>query len=296
MADRKSVALVGFADGWKNVRSLPEDVEIWSLNNAEEVLDLPRIDRLFELHPRRDLVAQGTRWTRLKGELPYPVYTLEDFEDLPPSIRYPIEAILELVFENLYVGDEHAEYMTSSFAYMIAQAEAEDFEEVYVYGFEFGSDTEWRYQRFGAGLLVGWAMGRGSIVRFPEGISLLPKVLYGYMDYQMYSRQNFQQDYTWMTEALADWTGKMNQWHQYVEDRRVMLQKMKDDDPEFDTIMKEFEEGDQKRKDASQQVLMTSGVLQYIHICIDRLDAKDRGLELDNMLFRVDADGVKKPA
>jgi len=183
----KAVALVGFGPSMKLMHDLPPDVEIWSLNAVEEY-DFPRLDRAFELHPLRDLVLETPRWDRLRKPLPYPVYVLEADPRIPSGVAYPIEAVCDEAFENIIVGDENARYMDSTFPYMLALAVHEGYKVVIVCGFEFQSDTEYRYQRPGAALMIGWAAGKGVKVILPEETGLLPRTLYGYEDYQMISR------------------------------------------------------------------------------------------------------------
>lgn len=187
------IALVGFGPSRKLIYKLP-DMPVWSLSDAVNY-DLPRIDRVFEMHPIRDLVLEGERWERLQTNLPYPVYMLEKHEEVPSSVRYPLDMVLEEVFKNIYTGPYTARYLDSSFPYMIALAVLEGYDPVYLVGCELRTDTEYRYQRIGVSLIVGWAAGRGTTVVLPEKTALLPPTLYGYDDFQHVSREELYELY-----------------------------------------------------------------------------------------------------
>ena len=117
----KTVALVGFGDSRVEIEKYVDQIdEIWSLNNAEDY-NLPRLDRLFDLHPLDRLVTYP-RWKNITRELPYPVYLMEEHKDVPQGIRYPIEHVLEEAFKHIYVEEKRAKYLTSTFPYMVALA------------------------------------------------------------------------------------------------------------------------------------------------------------------------------
>lgn len=183
----RPVALVGFGPSRKGIYELP-DMPIWSLSDAPNY-DLPRIDRVFEMHPIKDLVLEGERWTRLQTLLPYPVYMLDEHEEVPSSEKYPLDQVVEECFSNIFLGSNTARYLDSSFPYMIALAVLEGYNPIYLLGIELRSDTEYKYQKVGVALMVGWASGKGVKIVFPKNSALLPDTLYGYDDYQHVSRE-----------------------------------------------------------------------------------------------------------
>ena len=261
----KAVALVGFGPSMKLMHDLPPDVEIWSLNAVEEY-DFPRLDRAFELHPLRDLVLETPRWDRLQKPLPYPVYLLEPDPRIPSGVAYPIEAVCDEVFENVVVGQEHARYMDSTFPYMLALAVHEGYKAVIVCGFEFQSDTEYRYQRPGAALMIGWAAGKGVKVILPEETGLLPRTLYGYEDYQMISRQNLEQFLMDLQTQESDWQGKLNTAHAQVVERSS--------NGNHDGLP----EATEARNEAFKQMYMRAGAIYAIQHLIAICDRKEVAL------------------
>ena len=185
----KSVAIVGFGKSRELAFNLPPDVPIWSLSDAPDY-DFPRLDMVFEMHPERDLVLEGERYQRLKTEVPYPVMMLEKNDDFPSSVEYPLELAKETIFKHIFLGENHAEYFDSSMPYMVALAILSGYRRVFVYGFELRTDTEYRYQRVGAMLLIGVAAGMGIDIILPENTALIPPTLYGYDDFQHINRQD----------------------------------------------------------------------------------------------------------
>jgi len=187
----RQVALVGFADSTRDgVRDVDGDVEIWSLNWAYQYDFLPRIDRLFELHPPSEYeLVKAEKVEKhlafLRGAKSYPVYMQEAYPDIPRSIAYPLDAVSDDLFGTieeplLYRGDVRETYYTSSCSFMIALAIHERFDVIYTFGFEMGSTTEYRYQKPGAEFLLGLAVGRRIITRIPENSLLIKSKIYAY--------------------------------------------------------------------------------------------------------------------
>lgn len=227
----KPLALVGFADSREGARDV--DYPVWTINDAE-FYNIPRIERLFDLHRKETLVQEG-RWEIFRDEpRSYPVYFLEEYPEIPNSRAYPLDRVLEECFENLYVGDKRVEYMSSSFPYLLALAVLEGNNPIYPYGWEFGSDTEFRYQKEGAMLLTGWAMGRGVKVVWPADNLVFPRTLYGYEDYQYIT-----------TDRLA-------------EVRGLMLEKYEELYPEIHNRTVDYEDK------TLRLVLMYDGARRYI--------------------------------
>lgn len=260
----RSVALIGFGDSMHLMYELPDDIEIWTLNAAEDY-DFPRIDRLFELHPLRDVILETPRWKRLQEKQPYPIYMLDRFDGVPSSVRYPIEAVKSIVYENVFLKDQNAEYFDSTLPYMLALAVLEGFTTIHVYGFGLRSDTEYRYQRPGAMGLIMWAAGRGVKIIMPEKSQLLPDTLYGYSDYQSISRQNCEQWLRDMQMEESDWMGKMNVAHTKVIERQANGAS-----PE------KIKEAEDERVECFRQMYMRAGA---IHLLLDQISIMDRKQE-----------------
>jgi hypothetical protein len=101
-----------------------------------------------------------------------PVYLEEVQTQIPTGVRYPYEDVVATIGSNYFA--------TNSFGYMVALAIHEGFEEIKLYGADFGpKDTSDAYARPCIEFLLGLAVGRGIKVWAPEGSALLKGDLYG---------------------------------------------------------------------------------------------------------------------
>lgn len=160
---RLRVAITGAA---KSMRSLPwEDSswEIWGLNNfwnsMRDGKDRLRADRWFEIHPPTQPIQNqhDMEWLR---KCPVPIYTTEPFPENINAVVFPVDR-LSSTFRN---------YWSCTFAYQIALAIDEGFEEIAVHGLElaFGTQRECTVERACVNYWLGLAEGRGMTVTIPK--------------------------------------------------------------------------------------------------------------------------------
>ena len=272
------LAIVGLAESRAGI--FDTELEVWTINDADYTYGIPRISRLFDIHKPEELIG---RWDRLISEpRDYPVYLPEAYPDIPNSIRYPIEWVTREVFANLYVGERQAEYYSCSFPYMLALAVLEGRKDIRVFGFEFGSDTEYRYQREGVFLLLGWAAARGARIEFPEGSGLLPRTLYGYEDYMNVSRQHLE---SLLSDLSLQHNGdvvKFNTAHNLLITKRQ--ENGGASSPEIDALA-------DARSAAYKEVFLSSGGLQIVDHLIKECDRRAGELELRDPLRLLEVDG-----
>jgi len=210
----KSVAIAGFASITRDyVRAVKVD-EVWSMNmihsspTMREVFPL-EIDRLFDIHPVWMLQAEwysknNDHWGWLtRTEHKYPVYMLEAYPEVHNSLRFPIEEISERYLANIDREGEPVNYYTSSFCYMLALAVFEGFTDIYISGFDMGSDTEYIYQKSGAEFWIGLA-SQVARVHLPKNTSLLRAKLYGYESGQLINRSTLEEYYGWYMNRLDE--------------------------------------------------------------------------------------------
>jgi len=133
-------------------------------------------DRFFDLHPK----VCWTRKGKLSGKYPQwlaknlqPVYMQDIYPEVPASVRYPKERILQ---------EFDARYMTSHLAWMIALALTEGVTHIGLWGINYGAESEYATQRGSAEHWLGVAIGRGVQIVKPPQCNLLgqPAELYGY--------------------------------------------------------------------------------------------------------------------
>lgn len=167
---------------------------------SREDTDASKCDVLFELHPERywkrpDIVE---RLTSFHG----PVMMQDHYEEIPNSVRYPIEKVRE-VFQIPAMPEL---YVTNTISYMVALAYLEGFEEYHFYGVHMSHDTEYGYQKPNCEYYLGYLAALGKKIVLPPGGELLrTPYLYGYNepwqdisalahDYEMFGKDIAQLD------------------------------------------------------------------------------------------------------
>lgn len=261
-SDLGEVALVAFGDSMHLMYDLSPEVPIWTLNAAESY-DFPRIDALFEMHRLRDLVLETHRIENLKKEHDYPIFMLKEYPFFPASVAYPVEAIADAVFQNVFLGPKNAKYFDSSLPYMMALAVMAGYTQIDLIGFGLMTDTEYVYQRPGAFGLTMWAAGKGVKVVLPEDTQLMPDTLYGFEDYQSISRQNCEQ---WLQDMMvqeSDWMGKMNLFHERV----VQMEK-------YGAPEEDIQKAQADRQQAYHEMYMRQGAIHLLRQQIAIMDRK----------------------
>jgi len=189
----KTVALVGMAHTTRDLAPWDnKDIEIWTLNEspARRFGYVKRVSRHFQLHPYWNFMREGNQndpehaeWLKVQT---FPIYTQEVYEDIPASVKYPLDEIFDF-FGLKREGPDHWKEFTSTFPYMLALAAYEGFDRIEAYGFEMGSETEYSYQRpsvhLWLGILRGMYLTTGKPeIYIPDGAKLLGwhDRLYGY--------------------------------------------------------------------------------------------------------------------
>jgi len=216
----KSVALLGGADTTRGAVKDSTADEIWTANWSYLYDYVPRIDRLFEMHPiwvygdtdKDEWIKPARHWKWLQaGEKGYPIYMLMDRPEVPSCVRYPIEDItLDVFGTRLLRGDEPSDFYSSSADYMLAMAIYEGFDKIELYGIEMGSSTEYRYQREGAAYFIGVATGRGITVQRQTNSIVMKNKKYGYEGGQMIFRQDLEAMFRYWTKVRRDRFAKMS--------------------------------------------------------------------------------------
>jgi hypothetical protein len=177
------VALVGFADSWKEAPWQDESIEIWSLNEFWKYAS--RWDRWFEVHDEETLgittrdLSEGEQkrhleWLRAQppGK---PIYMLPQHcgGEFPAAVPLPLDVLTKRF--------KAGRYFTSTIAYMIALAIHEGYPWIGLYGIDLASDIEYQDQRPCGEYLLGVAEGLGIQMELAPTCAML-KVghLYGF--------------------------------------------------------------------------------------------------------------------
>jgi hypothetical protein len=150
-----------------------EDCDIVVLNAAMKQDWVKRADYVTQMHlpviwrnPGNRNDANHYNWLK-SGKTPI-ILMQEQYDDVPNSMRYPIEEVLKLGHR----------YLTSSAAYSIAFGIVQGYQKIEVYGVEMETNTEYEHQRPGVAYWIGLAEGAGVEVDYHGNILDCP--LYGY--------------------------------------------------------------------------------------------------------------------
>ena len=168
----RKIAIIGTAGTYGFAPFHDPSWEIWAHSSALPIC--PRVDRIFDLHPKH--VWQGKKhWHKdyktYLATCPVPIYMQEHYKSVPQSIRYPRERILS----------EFRRYVTSQTGWMIALALTEGVTHLGFFGIHYSHKDERGWQLACAEYWVGLAEGRGVQIVIPPGSPLLHNpLLYGY--------------------------------------------------------------------------------------------------------------------
>ena len=227
---RDKVAIVGFTNHRELAMKLDDSFEVWGLNELYRYMEIPKFHRWFEIHGREYLCAddEGKRHIEdLKSILgPIPIYMQKHHEDIPGSVRFPIDELIEGFGGKNGIG---ANYFTNCPAEMIAFAIAMGYREIHVYGVDMAQDSEYATQRPCCEYWLGRAMGMGIKVFVPDLSDLLKCVgTYGYEDAGSVLSRKIQDRIKWLhamdNERLAQIRGLASNYqnqHQELTNRII---------------------------------------------------------------------------
>jgi hypothetical protein len=136
---------------------------------------VPVTHRMFETHKNfrmylgsqeeGDFHVGGLRMAKV------PVVMLEKHDDIPMSVRFPMEEVTALIGKT----NKGTPYLESSIAYMMAQAilELTPGDRIGIWGVDLHCDSEYAFQRPNLEYLIGLARGKGIKVYIPPQSALL---------------------------------------------------------------------------------------------------------------------------
>ena len=187
---KDTVAIVGSHPRTRNDFDFTRtDCDIWIFNEALSNGTMPRADAVFQMHaeeiwrnPENRNDKNHVAWL-LSGDTPS-IYMHEHYEDVPKSVRYPIEDLC-----NELLGDFNHQYFTSSPAYAIALACYHGYKTIEIFGVEMETNTEYSHQRPGVAFWIGVALGRG--IRVEAHTQIFDDPLYGYNNKVTISYEEF---------------------------------------------------------------------------------------------------------
>jgi hypothetical protein len=193
------VAVCGTAgNSRQEIMTAPANWEMWALSKSHEWM--PRVDVIFEMHDRpyypHVYTPDHVKWL---AEQTRPIYCHSHYDDIPASIRFPREAVLEGKF---------SPYYSSSISYMLALAVHQRVDEIRLLGVNMATDSEYAYQRGSCEYWIGIAQALGIPVYLPGVCPLTKELTYG-LDAPMRN----------VERKLSDWTDQIKRQihHMYEE-------------------------------------------------------------------------------
>lgn len=176
----RKIALLGTAQSVDYAPWHDPTWEIWSHASCAE--RFKRVDRAFEMHP--ECVWRGpshkAHYLKWLQRAPYPIYMLEQFPDIPMSVRYPRERL----FAECRVMTGGTLHYGSHGDYMIHLALSEGVTHLGLFGMHYVNpvkDGDRLDQLLAIKFWLGVAAGKGVHLVIPDGnpIFSVPKELYG---------------------------------------------------------------------------------------------------------------------
>ena len=185
---RTKVAIVGFTGTREQAPYNDPEFEVWTVNNLYRFV--PRQDRVFELHTREQIAADlthgvdGKTYVEELASMTIPVYMQEKYPDIPSSIKYPLDKMIEeFGIPRSNTNHKPDAYFTNSISFMTALAIYEGFTEIHIYGVDMAIGIEYQAQRPSCEYYLGIAKGRGIKLYLPiESDLLKTRFIYGYDD------------------------------------------------------------------------------------------------------------------
>jgi len=230
----KTVAIVGTAGSTRHLAPYKDKgVDIWMFNSQVMADWAERVTAIIQIQPEGTFLNQENIYTKFLAEnKDIPVYMQEARDNIPASIRFPLEEITVSLLPNFTKGNEIIRYFTSSVCYAIALAIYQGYERIEMYGVDMANNTEYLYQRDGIALWFGIALGRGIQIYIPNGCLMFNAPLYGYSNnIDALTREDFERIASELQPMIETAYGKLKQTDGIVQGILIELEAMKKRNP-----------------------------------------------------------------
>ena len=205
-AGPRTVYIVGFAPSWEETPWGEPNAAYWGMNDLHSVKDAAekswtrwyQLHDIDEHHPKN--AAEHIGWLNA-----------QDFEVVMFD-RHVDERVTNAVsYPQVEITDQFGSYFTNSVSWMIADAIAQGFEKISVWGVDMAQDSEYGHQRPSCEYFLGVAQGLGIEVEIaPTSDLLASPFLYGAEDGGP-MRKKFDARYKELTERRDHIQGQLQQ-------------------------------------------------------------------------------------
>jgi hypothetical protein len=227
---KKTVVILGNYEGTRVLFDWQRtDCEIWALNEMLSQSNpnerwIQRADAIFQLHAPPIWRNPGNRtdpghYEWLKTQMEVPVYMQERYDDVPMSVKYPLDEVKAFLLSNFNVKD----VFSSTLSYCMALAIHLGYEQIETYGIELGTESEYFHQREGFTFWAGLAVGRGIRTKI-HTTQLLHAPLYGYQGEVTLPYETFIDRMAQIAPSVAE---KLIEYNQRKDETRAALDALK---------------------------------------------------------------------
>lgn len=287
----KEVAIVGFATPTRSYAPYDNpDIEIWSCNEGYQI-DTDengvcflrdskgkfRADRWFQIHNREIIEQNQTdpehlQWLQSVKDMP--IYTYPKQDDIPMSIEYPLQEIVDKYFGGkIQKGGNPIKLFSSSFDYMLALALYEGFDKAYIYGFDMAGSTEYYYQRPGAYLWLGIAISHDMKVEFCKESKFIISGLYGVEVNMIVDRNSIEIQANYLSSEEAVKIGQVNKAVALREQAEAELRDCRKN-KKVDKAVIKYIEATNTEKQQLHEAAFVAGQNFFAQRLMDRMDMK----------------------
>lgn len=252
--DKKILAIVGTAGSRHLAPYDNSNCEIWGVGHCLLLADIPRMDKVFEIHlpyvyeqekspythndpdKRLPLVYHANKEHALSNYIPckrikedVSVIVSQENPKLNKQEIFPREKLKEKYGWIFPPSD--AFYCTNSIAWMLCYAiDMDRFDEIHLYGIHLETDSEWQYERPCNELWLGFFMGkmheRGiktPVVYLPEMSDVLRAYHeYGFAEIEV-NRKKYQERASFFDRQIADLKGQRGK---LADERKRLIQEL----------------------------------------------------------------------
>lgn len=175
-----TVAIIGSHPGRRDEYDFErDDCDVWVFNEAVKTetnsgfAPADKVSAVFQLH--KPVIWKNPNNRNDKNHFEFlqntdiPVFMIEEYEEVPSSVKYPLDEIREKIGDKL---------LTSSVAEGLALAAYLGYKRVEIYGVEMETNTEWSTQRPGVCFWAGYLRGMG--VEVDEHWNIYNTPVYGF--------------------------------------------------------------------------------------------------------------------
>jgi len=206
LCQKELLAIIGTADPTRQAAPYEDtNFEIWGVAVAATFPDVKRLDVQFEMHTAGYWKKDPNVLKRL-SETTVPLYMHDKFEEIPTSMRYPIELITH-----------YRRYVTNSISYMLALAYhsflvSGNPKHVAMFGVHMSASEEYTEQRPNCEYWIGRMESAGIDIELaPGGAVLTAMGLYGYENYNPVCFE-LQQRITGIRNGIAHAEQEVQKW------------------------------------------------------------------------------------